>query len=372
MDELQFSYVTFDQIHRIQELHPLVYRHFCKENEKFTKFDYLACCPDISNDFPCFFYLTDNDEIISGMGALPDKFYRNSEILRWAWCGAIFTNPEYRGKELAVLLVRNMAKVLHERNAAWAGISSNPPAMRVYQKLKFTIPGYANRYLFPKTITPFLGYYIKNKILTSVLDVPYRMALRIMLTLIGRPLHPDKLEIAVKRVDIDNEDLADNKRPPVCYHTPYHFNDNFDKIKWKINKNKDIHLYLIMNKNTNEHLCYFILKNRKNERAFAGKVFNFKLMTLMDYGVYNKDINAYEALMCAVLSLFWKSDADVLEVISSSSIFNKILKRNGIFKFWNGMSFKFCAPPDWNLDQEGAELSNWPITHFCGDAFSFH
>ena len=52
----------------------------------------------------------------------------------------------------------------------------------------------------------------------------------------------------------------------------------------------------------------------------------------MDYGVYNDNINTYEALMSAVFNLFWDGDAEALEVISSSKILNKILKRNGMIK----------------------------------------
>lgn len=52
-----------------------------------------------------------------------------------------FTDPAYRGKGLATLLVKNMVRVLHERNIAWAGVFSNSVAIRIYEKLGFAFPG---------------------------------------------------------------------------------------------------------------------------------------------------------------------------------------------------------------------------------------
>mgnify|MGYP001208920063 CR=1 FL=1 len=369
-DSIRFNYITFDQIGKIKELHPLVYENYLDENQKFTKFDYLESCPDIRNNFPCFFYLTDQDKIISTLSALPDEIHASGEIFSWAWAGALFTDPYYRGKGLATLLIKNMVKVLHKRNIGWGGVFSTLEAIHIYRKLNFVIPGYANRYLLLKTAAP-LGNIVKNKMFISVLDIPYRITLRIILKLINRPLPPNKFNIAVRKVDIANEDLSGIPRP--YYHTPYHFNDNFDKIKWKILTTSDTVLYFIISKSTNKYLCYFVLKdrNRKTKDPFSDRFFNVKLMTLMDYGVYNNDINTYEALVSAVFSLFWDGDAEALEVISSSKILNKILKRNGMVKVFKGMSFKFCAPQSWKVNQSAAVVSNWPLTHFNGDGFMF-
>jgi GNAT superfamily N-acetyltransferase len=371
-NSILFNYITIDQIDKIQELHPLVYKFYLDENQKFTRFDDLRSCPDISNDFPCFFYLTDKDKIISTLDALPDKLYMSEKTFPWAWAFALFTDPDYRGKGLATLLVKNMVRVLHERNIAWGGIFSTPVAIRIYQKLGFTFPGYANRYLILKTARPLLDYYLKSKILVSILNIPYCMALHIVLMLMKRPLRPNKFNISVERIDFDRDDLSNKNLPPLFYHTPYHFNDSIEKIRWKIGKKRDIALYFVQGGSTKEYLCYFVLKDREiKEEPIAGKFINFKLMTLMDYGVYNADINTYEALMSTVFNLFWNSDAEVLEVMSSSKVLNSVLKRNGMVKVGKGMSFVFCAPECWQMDQDCVELGNWPLTHFVGNTFWF-
>ena len=366
-----FHYITFDQLDKIQELHPLIYKFYLDKNQKFTKFGNLRNCPDISDDFPFFFYWTDKDKIISSVDVLPDKVYMSGRTFRWAWAAALFTDPDYRGKGVATLLIKNMVRVLHDRNVAWGGVFSTPIAIKIYQKLGFTFPGYASRYVLLKTVRPLLNYYLKSKIFVSILNIPYRMALRMVLMLMKRPLRPDKFNISVERIDFNHNDLSDKDLPPLFYHTPYHFNDSIDKIKWKIGEKRDIALYFIRRGSTKEYLCYFVLKNREIREPIAGKFANFRLMTLLDYGFYDDDINTYEALMSAVFSLFWHSEAEVLEVISSSKILTPVLKRNGMVKAGKGVSFKFSIPEHWKMDQTCTELSNWPLTRFVGNTFSF-
>ena len=121
----------------------------------------------------------------------------------------------------------------------------------------------------------------------------------------------------------------------------------------------------------NEPLCYFV-RRRKQVKEPTFRIFNnFRLMTLMHYGFFNNDSKAHKMLIEQVFDLFWKSDADVLEAISSSTIFHYYARPIGLIKLGQGMSFKFGAPKEWNLSHDCNYLKNWHLTHFSGDAFSF-
>jgi hypothetical protein len=110
---------------------------------------------------------------------------------------------------------------------------------------------------------------------------------------------------------------------------------------------------------------------KKQIAPLAGKYKNFKLMTLMDFGLFKNDKRIYSVLLKEVVELFWKSDADVLEVISNSEPLIKLMKKQWMIKIGKGMSFTFSVPERWKFDQMNNELSSWHLTSFCGDAFSF-
>lgn len=182
-----FNYITFNQIDQVREYHPLVYNLYLADAKKTTLFQRLKDCPDISEDFPCFFYISARDKVIATFGAMPDKLYANGKIHRWAWAGGLLTDPHYRGRGIATQLVENMVNVLHQKGIAWGGVFSTPIAIGIYRKLGFTIPGYANRYVIFKTLKPFLNSKIKNRLLSESCDKLYRALVYLMLPLINKP-----------------------------------------------------------------------------------------------------------------------------------------------------------------------------------------
>ena len=154
------------------------------------------------------------------------------------------------------------------------------------------------------------------------------------------------------------------------YPDNHHFNDSYQKLKWKIaNGNKDS-LYLIKDKNTEKPLCYIIARNRKINKGFA-QYKNFKLMTLMDYGYFSDKKDIDKIIIQTVFKLFLNNDAEVLEIITSSSSLGHYSRKMGMFKVGRGMSFKFSIPDHFNIGQDCNEISSWHLTHFSSDAFSF-
>ena len=59
----------------------------------------LTSCPQLTKDFPAFFYVTnERNEIISSMGAYPDILYSENEKFPWAWLSDIVTKKKRNEK----------------------------------------------------------------------------------------------------------------------------------------------------------------------------------------------------------------------------------------------------------------------------------
>ena len=91
----------------------------------------------------------------------------------------------------------------------------------------------------------------------------------------------------------------------------------------------------------------------------------------MDYTVVDSRAETLDALLQAVMSVFESTDAEVLEIITSSQELERAARRYALFKVGKGMSFKYSVPASWGLDRDAADIGNWDLTHYCGDAFSF-
>lgn len=363
---VDFKYVTFNQFDKLKKLHPIVYNSFPTE-----KFKFLSDCPDISDDFPFFFYLTNNDKILSYFNALPDKLFFDKKEYRWAWSAGTFTFPEYRGRGLATRLNEEALKVFHKKNIGRGAAFSADATVHIYRKLGFIIPGYYSRYLLLKTARPFFEYYLKFKIGVRISDFLYRKTLRNILLIMHKIKGRQKIDLIHNPIDL-NDIESEIDFTKLYYREKYHFNSSVDKMTWKLNETKhSTKLYLIKKKINNEPLCYFVIRKKYVNEPLAGKYENFYLMTLMDYGFFNKEKKTYEMLISIVLYTFWKSESEVFEVVSSSKLLNSHAKRMGMTKARKGVSFSFKVPPSWNLPQGSNELYNWHLTHFTGDAFSF-
>jgi GNAT superfamily N-acetyltransferase len=367
----KFDFITYDQIDTLENTHPLVYNTLLGGAHKPTHMRTLIYCPDIFDEFPFYFYIYDGDKIISSSAMLPDIFFLNESKYRWAWAGALLVDPAYRGHGLGTKIAHYSLEILHERNIAKGGTFSTPTALHIHKKLGYTIPGFADRFLFLKSGKAVFRYHLKSDILAAPADIIYRLLAKSYLKIKGRPIKPEKLGARADEIDFSKININDLNLPPLYYHTIYHFNDSPAKLFWKIRSSKYNSMYLVKDMATEKPLGYFILKNRPVKQPMLDKYKDFNLMTLMDYGVYNSDENIYNLIINLALNIFIAGNADVFEVISSSPIMNGYIKEIGMRKAGKGMSYVYTVPPSWNLGTDAIQIQNWPLTHFCGDAFSF-
>jgi len=357
-------FIVVSELGNLNVDHPLVH-------ESMIDTDLLKRWPYPIDDFPCYFYITDEHKkkIISSLVTIPDNCYLGTRKYRWSWSGSLFTDPQYRGKGLATLLVREQLRVLHERDYAWGVVFSTNTALHIYRKLDYTFPGFARRYMFMKTLRPFLSAYIKSKSLVNILNLFYQIIMKIILSMLSNQLRLDE-EIVIERIDYDDINSLKNYGE-VFFGSKYHFEADWRVLFWKMNNHRNDNLYIVKNKYTNAPLFYLIMRDRKLADPFAGKFIDFKLMTLMDYAFFSDDSKMYKILLKAIYSLFIGSDSDVLEIISSSNQLGSYAKRLGMIAAGKGMSFTFSLPDACDIDRNSTQIHNWHLTHYNGDAFTF-
>jgi GNAT superfamily N-acetyltransferase len=351
--------------------HPLVY----KESAKFS-FDDVKGCPDAYDEFPCFFYLVMDDRVVSSFRTFPDKIFIKGRTYPWAWSGSTLTDPSYRGRGLATILNREAVKILHQKGLARSAVFSADATVHIYKKLGFVFPGYVSRFLMLKSLRSFLEAHLRLKGICRILDLFSRPALRLIFRYIYGLRRFGTLDVKVDKVPVSREKEFVHSFPELHYQNRLHFNDSPSKLIWKtrvsdLRDENDCSLYLIREMSRREPLCYFVLrmKHQREPRGFRYK--DFKLMTLMDFGIFKDDNRIYSTLLREIMSFFWKSDAEVLEIISNTEPFNSLMGRRGMAKVGKGVSFIFSVPRDWEWEGEWNELRNWHLTHFSGDAYSF-
>jgi GNAT superfamily N-acetyltransferase len=370
MDDYTFKVVLFNELDELDVKHPNVVSIFGGSTDVIKMFEPLRKCPDIYDAFPVFFYLEHKDKLVSYLACLPDILSIGDQEYKWSWGGGLYSNPNYRGKGLATNLIDNMVKLLHEKNIGWAGVFSVPAAVHIYKKLGFTVPGYVDRFIYLKSCKPIIHKFIRIKTLGSICDIVFK------------PI--SKLVWHIKKdrsIDINHDyqlnhiqDIDQFKHPEkssLKYFSAFHFNDSSEKLIYKIKHNSNLDLYNIYSKEQQKTILYFVLNNRYLSRPLGG-FSDFRLMTLMDYGFYsNDDPNYFKVLIHHVFKLFYESDAEALDIISSYGFLSGLLKSKWMIKIGKGMSYKFAAPTNWDLGDEAKQIESWHLTHFCGDAYAF-
>ena len=368
--EYQFKYITFKELKKLSRNHTSFYKDLGRS--LWTR---LKNCPDINDNFPCFFYLINkNNEIVCSNKALPDILYANDKKYQWAWTGDIFTEIPYRKQGLATMLIREVTKILHQQDIGRGMVFSTDIALHILRKLNYSFVGYANRYVLVKCAKPFLEAHIRSKSITVFLDLLARPIISLHHRLFSGRRRFNTLEAETFEFQI-NENNKPNESLPKTYHpNKFHFNDILKKVIWKISitnsKGYNCRLYILKAISSADPLAYFVVRIRVQRNTIGDKYKNFSLMTLMNFCLFKDDKRIVYMLLKKVIDLFWESEAEVLEVISSSEIFLSAMRSMGMIKVGKGMSFTIAIPATWDIGKDSAELKNWSLTHFCGDGFT--
>jgi GNAT superfamily N-acetyltransferase len=369
MGDYIFKIVLFNEVKNLKKKHPIVYKTFLNKKGEFNRFHHLIKDPDIYENFPVFFYLEHDQELVSYTFSLPDILFIGDQQYQWSWGGGLFSDPAYRGKGLATKLIDNMVNYLHSKNIGRGGVFSTPAAIHIYEKLGYTVLGYANRFVFLKSCKPILKKYLKIEVFSEFCDSFFRPISKLILY-----LHRDKeieREEEFELTHITNLDRFTNiGGHNLFYFSKFHFNDSFPKLIFKIMRNSNLKLFIVVDKLHQQPLLYFVINNRYIHNPLGG-FSGFKLMTLMDFGFNKEKPICFKILTSKVFDLFSESDAEVLDIISSYEEFSQILKNKWMVKVGKGMSFKYTVPSSWELSDDAKSIESWHLTHFSSDAYSF-
>lgn len=361
-----FGFITFGELEDLQKSRTLRDSR-AQEVDWSSFYERLRGCPDIHDSFPCIFYIEVDNTVACRFFAVPDRLFVDDRVYQWAWAGALYTEEAYRGKGLATRLVRGMEKALHQRNIGWGGVFSNDIALAIYRKHGFTIPGFAPRYLMMKTIRPLLEYHLGKGKFVKVLDGFYRMPAKVFSLV---PAMRANRECIVETVDADG--LSALLQSTRLHHAKrYHFDSSAERLKWKIGKRNNMSICTVREKKEGRLIGYFITKTRPVTEPFGGKYKDFKLMTMMDYGVCSDRADGLDILVSQAVGFFMKSDAEVFELITSAGSEKRIEWSTGLVKVGRGMSFKYSIPSTWNFEEDSKYLRSWELNHFTADAFAF-
>jgi GNAT superfamily N-acetyltransferase len=366
--DFQFHYLRFQQIESLRRNYFLTYKELCRFWKTLEK------CPQISPEFPCFFFLTDNrKQIVSSLRAYPDTLFYDGKGYPWAWLADLYTDPACRGKGLASLVIEGSRDTLHNDGIAWGGVSSNEIALRIYKRLGFDFPGYGKRFLALKVARPFLEPHLRSQNAVRLADCLYRPVMRATAKLF-RLMRCDGAVAEV--IPIRSERDLSATRWNLVRESKYQFENSISRLFWKLGASNErsennSFLYLLVENKTREVLCYFVIRSKYQREPLAGKYKDFDRLTLTDYGLFRNDESVYSKLAGVIIEMFWKSKAEVLDAVTSSAELGRILKRVGMARIGKGESFVFALPPGWKLDADLHQMNEWRFTGFTGDMFTF-
>jgi GNAT superfamily N-acetyltransferase len=368
--EYVFGYVEYKDIASTDVKDP-----FLVEVQRMCNLQGLNSCPDIYNSFPCFFYIRDeNWRIISSHKVFPDKVYFCGKTHLWAWPGDTFTEETFRGRGFGKLLVDESTKVLHRKNIGRGMVFSNMTTLGIYTKLDYNLPGYVGRFLMVKSFKPIIEAYVKSQNLKAIIGKLSTFVVYVykwycyMIMKRFRKSFSKALYLDVKLINSGQYKV--NNRSQIC------FNNSFEKIAWKIevasgSGGVKLETFFVFDGNNKHPIGYYIVRLRYQREPIAGIFKEFKLMTLMDYGLFNEEQFKYKIILKEVVQKFFFSDCDVLEVIDNSKLLKNERIKYGFLRGGKGMSFAFSVPNSWDTPLDFQNINFWNLTHFAGDAFSF-
>lgn len=365
---IKFDYIPFASLSTMTPDHWLF--RYIKENKRHSMCfaNHLHECPDITPDFPCYFYLHDGDNIVASMSAIPDTLFTKDAAYKWAWMGSFLTDPNYRRRGLGSYLWSMSLEVLSQQGYIMGGAFANPITTHICKKLDFVMPARIERLVALKLVSPLLNGYTKYRMFGRVADAMYSPVARFWNKFSKYLLPRGHDHVIVNEIFPTGTHGFGTSKP--CHGRLAHFNNEWNKIEWKLKYANNTKVFNVSNKCEGD-LFYLSIKERFIDKQFAGRFSNFRLMTLMDYGYFRPCDKSDDTMLNIILELFRKSDCDVLEVITPSLPLIKKAKYRGLGRAGKGVAFWFKPPPGVDLGSDVLSNRAWHFTHFVADAFSF-
>jgi GNAT superfamily N-acetyltransferase len=330
--------------------------------------------PGASDETPLLFYLQVDSKVCSYFRTIPDEVTVDGQTHPWVWTGDNHTYPEFRRRGLSTQLQTRATQYLHERGIGRGSVFSTDVTLHTFEGIGFTIVGYAKRFLLVRSAAPLLRAHFRRGPRRGLLQALAKPVFGAAVTGLGmwnRALSPfatraDESSGAHEELPSHLARISATRR--------VHFSVDAAMWRSKIDiaaRNGDMLLWAVRDARSDAVIAHAVLRTRFQDEPLAEKYRDFQLMTLMDFSLADGDAKAAAGIVRHAVQYFLQSGCDVLEIISNNNLVNRAAFRRGLVPVGRGMSFAFSAPPQWKLPPEIAQLDMWPLTRFCGDAFSF-
>ena len=321
-------------------------------------------------DFPYLFYAIDKGRIASYFGSFPDTLINGDRALRWAWNGNLYTEPAFRGRGIAQAIIQHQLSEFARRNVIWGGVFSSPAALRLYKRMKFCMLGYAPRLCLLRNIRPFLRYHIHNQVLVSgagrAFDIVFAASHRLLFRAsdFEQRYHIEVIDGPMFAVLLD--------RHPLVMPEKFHWSGSAAWFEKRRAARGIDNICTVRRRGDTAPCAFLIVRDRILQKSpIKGKYTGIKMMSIMEFGQFDQETNVADALVGASLVLFGRSDADLIEFVTSSPSIRAAARRRGYFPLGDGMSFKFMAPVGNPLYGVETTIADWHLSHYSGDAFGF-
>lgn len=356
-------HVLFSERGNLAELHP----ELLSQHPKFVN-PYLAGAIDYPEDFPYAFYALEDGIVASYLNSFPDTLHWRQQQYRWAWNANLFTDPAFRGRRFAQKIIEHQLTIFAGQGLVWGGTFSSDSALRLYRKLGFKVVGAASRMCLLRDPRAFLGYHLKSNAMVQLLSASYRLAYASAKLFMLRERSFRK-QYSIERIDL--QELARIESAyPVQYGTRAHWNDEPALLRAKMSSRNRDQIAVVRN-SSGRPLLFFLWRVRNTrERPIRERYSGVRMFSVMHFGYLEAPTRA-GVLIDAAIALFHESAADLLEIITSPPDLQSAARRRGFVALGPGMSFTFKTPAGHPLDKLQTEISDWHLTHYSGDGYSF-
>lgn len=359
---MQFNKIRLGELMDLGRYHPLIATHHPKLGNSL-----LPPIPEDDPDFPVVFYGQEDGQLACFIRSFPDCLTFDGTSVPWAWCGNLMTFPDFRRRGLAQALVEEQLTAFDQSGHVWGGVFSAVPALRLYEKLSFTMVGMAPRLCSVRNLTPFLSHHMPGavaktvgalgKLTMSGVDRALRLRQRWRGKVTVSTLSPEQLETLLDQTSPESEAPA-----------------QFDMdASWVLRRRavRNVDQIMLVRDAEDTPIGYFLVRQRANQqRPIREKYYGVVSMTVMHFGLLVDQLEAPEQILAAALDHFWPSKADIFEIVTSNEALISAAKQAGLFPLGQGMSFKFMEPGSLK-GQLPKTLSSYKLTHYAGDAFGF-
>ena len=312
------------------------------------------------DDFPYLFYFIENGEIVGVRKAIPDLVSRGSETFPFAWCFDTYVNPEHHGKGIGTKLVAVQVEEFERRGDISAAAFSAPAMMRIYEKLGYDVLGCVPKYARLRNTAPFLARKIPSKFVANLLAPVANAGLAIWLKLRSRA---DNLNIDVKKISHESFcGLSKHfQREIVLY-----WDSEPDWTLCRLRQSDT--MYSVHSKSS--EMPSVVLVARLRDQLGKDAPLPIKRLTIVHFIVDENIADAYSHVAQAANFLLRQTQADVVDIVTSSPGLQKVLQSQGFSQRGEGMTYVFKAPTRLPLPH-AHQQSDWHLTHFCSDGFLF-